>query len=227
MSLVVAIDGPSGAGKSAAGLLLAERIGAVFVDTGIFYRAVTFLALERGVSLGDGRALSGLAGKLGVTAREPLQGAQVARVLIDGKPVADAEIRSAEVEANVSRVAAHPEVRAAVLKPQRMAAQWERAVVAGRDVGTVIFPQAQVKVYLDASPEERARRRSLERGAVESDPAVAQGMARRDAQDAARAAAPLARAPDAVVLHTDDMPLADVVDELERLVWGSVSYVER
>lgn len=214
---IVAIDGPSGAGKTAAGMLVAERIGAVFVDTGIFYRGLTLLALRQGVPSADAAALAALAG--GVTGRavEPAAGCRFAEVWVNGEPAGEA-IRTSAVEASVSQVASHPEVRGAILNLQREAAGVGPAIVAGRDIGTVIFPEAPLKVYLDASPQARAHRRARQLGARNLEQEVAQNLAARDASDAGRTVAPLSRAADAVVIDTDRLSLEEVVAELEGLV---------
>jgi CMP/dCMP kinase len=213
----MAIDGPSGAGKTAAGMLVAEHIGAVFVDTGIFYRGLTLLALREGVSMEDSEAVMRLTDRLASAVVEPASGCRVVEVRIQGISVGEA-IRSAEVESRVSQVAGHASVRSAVLDLQRGAAGGEPAVVAGRDIGTVIFPEAPLKIYLDASPTERALRRARQLGVLEAQGNVAASLAARDAGDTGRAVAPLARAADAVVVDTDGMSLEVVVDELEGLV---------
>lgn len=215
--LVVAIDGPSGAGKTAAGMILAERLGAVFVDTGIFYRALTLLALRRGVSTTDAAALAALVPAVSSRIATPAGGCRVAEVQVEGEAVGDA-IRSPEVEEHVSEVASHSEVRTAIVEIQRGAANGEPGVVAGRDIGTVIFPNAPVKVYLDASPAQRALRRARQLGALAQDVEVAQSLAARDARDTGRAVAPLARAADAMVIDTDELTLEQVVDTLDALV---------
>ena len=213
----MAIDGPSGAGKTAAGMLVAERIGAVFVDTGIFYRGLTVLALRNGVATSDAAGVTALVSGLASAVVQPASGCRVVEVRIKGEP-AGAAVHSMEVEARVSEVASHSEVRAAILSLQRDAASGKPAVVAGRDIGTVVFPGAPLKVYLDASPHERAVRRARQRGVLGGEGEVAASLAARDAFDAGRAVAPLTRADDAVVVDTEGLSLEEVVDALETLV---------
>ena len=219
---VMAIDGPSGAGKTAAGMLVAERIGAVFVDTGIFYRALTLLALREGAPIEDSAALTALVSAVVSAVVEPPSGCRLVEAHIRGEPAGDA-IRSPEVEARVSEVAGHPGVRAAILGLQREAAHGEPAIVAGRDIGTVVFPEASLKVYLDASADERARRRARQLGFPAVEKRVAASLAARDAGDVGRPVAPLARATDAVVVDTDGLSLAEVVEELDALVRRSLA----
>lgn len=215
-AFVVAIDGPSGAGKTAAGALLAQRLDAILVDTGIFYRALTLAALSEKVDLADESALLKLIEDLDAGVRLT-DTACAAEAIFRGQPLGDA-IFSAEVDSRVSDVASHPAVRAALLDLQRGPTIGRRAVVTGRDIGTVVFPDAVVKFFLDASPDQRARRRALQVGAQPGDSAVAGALARRDATDSSRAVAPLTPASDAVVLDTDQLPLDAVVSLLERLV---------
>jgi cytidylate kinase len=196
-SPLVAIDGPAGSGKTTVSRALAERLAVDRLDTGAMYRAVTWLALARGVDLADGPALGDLArhGRLEVGER----------VVADGTDVTEA-IRSPEVSASVSLVAAHPEVRAVLVECQRRwVAERDGAVVEGRDIGSVVLPDADVKVYLDATPEERARRRVDEHAA---------GVARRDELDRGRAASPLAVAAGARVIDTTGRAVGDIVEEI-------------
>jgi cytidylate kinase len=211
---IVAIDGPSGVGKTSAGMRLAGSIGAVFVDTGIFYRALTVLALRRGLPTEDGATLA-----LATAEIKPVLAdgdlCQVVGVAVEGETLSDAELHAVRTDEAVSTVAGLPAVRTALVELQRRAAEGA-AVVAGRDIGTVIFPDAALKVYLDASPGARAQRRAIQQGeSVVAD--IASSLAARDANDASRAVAPLAIAPDAVVIDTDDLGLDDVVRLLERL----------
>lgn len=212
--LVVAIDGPAGAGKTTVGVQLAERLGAKFVDTGLFYRVVTFLALERGIDPRDASALAALA--RGIEVRLPEREAN-GQVIVDDRTLGP-ELRSPEVDAHVSTVAGHPEVREALIEPQRRAIAGEKAVVAGRDIGTVIWPEAQVKVFLRATPDERARRRALQLGQTLPFEAVRASVDRRDELDRNRSVAPLEVAPDAVVIDTDGVPVEEVVEMIYRLV---------
>jgi 3-phosphoshikimate 1-carboxyvinyltransferase/cytidylate kinase len=196
-SLVIAIDGPAGAGKSTVSRAVAEALGIERLDTGAMYRAVAALALRREVPLDDLAAVAALAAAA-VIAVGP-------QVVIDGLDVTDV-IRSPEVGRAVSLVAANAEVRRALVARQRAwVAEHGGGVVEGRDIGTVVFPEAAVKVYLTASPEERARRRQDE---------TADGVARRDRIDSTRAASPLMEAPDAHLLDTTGRSVQDVVEEV-------------
>jgi len=195
--LLVAIDGPAGAGKSTVSTAVAERLGIDRLDTGAMYRAVAALALERGVRPDDAAAVAALAAGSVIEVGE--------RVAIDGVDVT-AVIRSPEVGQAVSVVAANPEVRRHLVQRQKAwAAAHGGGVVEGRDIGSVVFPQAQVKVYLTASPEERARRRNDE---------APEGVARRDRIDSTRDASPLREAEDAHRLDTTGRTVQDVVEEV-------------
>jgi 3-phosphoshikimate 1-carboxyvinyltransferase len=195
--LLVAIDGPAGAGKSTVSTAVAEHLGVDRLDTGAMYRAVAALALERGVRPDDAAAVAALAGASVIEVGE--------RVAIDGMDVTDV-IRSPEVGRAVSIVAANPEVRRhLVQRQQAWAASHGGGVVEGRDIGSVVFPQSQVKVYLTASPEERARRRNDE---------APEGVARRDRMDSTRDASPLREAEDAHRLDTTGRSVQDVVEEV-------------
>ncbi|HQU25687.1 MAG TPA: (d)CMP kinase [Acidimicrobiales bacterium] len=195
---VIAIDGPAGSGKSSVARALAAALGWSFLDTGAMYRAVTVAALDRGVSPGDVGAVAALARTAAIET--------LPRVVIDGRDVEDA-IRTERVNEAVSIVAANPEVRSQMVERQRAfaARQPEGTVVEGRDITTVVFPNATVKVFLTASLEERARRRG-EEGAA--------SVARRDEADTSRDASPLRQAPDALVLDTTGRTVEEVVEEI-------------
>lgn len=214
--LIVAIDGPAGVGKSTVGSLVADRLGATFLDTGVLYRAVTLAALEQGISPDDGPALGSLAQDLPLRVRRPADPAMGAsQVLLGGREVTS-EIRSPEVDAHVSEVSAHPEVRQALIPLQRRAADAPRAVVVGRDIGTVIFPDADLKIYLEATESERARRRARQAGSEEIEE-VRRRLAHRDTLDRARPRSPLGPAPDAIVIETDGVAVNEVVDRICRI----------
>jgi len=196
-ALLVAIDGPAGAGKSTVSRAVAERLGVERLDTGAMYRAVAALALELGTPPEDSEAVAALAGAATISVGE--------RVTIDGRDVTGV-IRSPEVGRAVSVVAANAAVRKHLVRRQRAwAATHGGGVVEGRDIGSVVFPGAQVKVYLTASPEERARRRHDE---------APEGVARRDRIDSTREASPLREAPDAHRLDTTGRTVQDVVEEV-------------
>lgn len=209
--LVVAIDGPAGSGKSTVARRLADALGVPYLDTGAMYRSVTWAALDRGIDIGDEEAVADLARHLTID----LEPDGVVRV--DGVDVS-AAIRSGEVSRSVSEVAANQAVRTEMVARQR---SWTRSrgggVLEGRDIGTVVFPDADLKVYLTASPEVRAARRAGE--STESDRAtVAADLARRDAYDSSRTHDPLRQADDALTLDTSDMTIDEAVDHLCALV---------
>jgi len=206
---VVAIDGPAGSGKSTVARAVAKRLGVAYLDTGAMYRSVSFAALEHGVDPADGEGLAKLAHGLDIQLGD--------RVLVDGVD-ATAAIRGPEVTAIVSAVSMHPEVRADMVRRQR---EWARlhggGVAEGRDIGTVVFPDADVKVFLTASEEERARRRQRDDRAPNVT-AVAADLARRDALDSNRDTSPLRPADDAVVIDTTGRSVDDVVDQVVGLL---------
>lgn len=207
---VVALDGPAGAGKSTVARQVADALGYVLVDTGALYRGIALAAKERGVSWDDGPALGALAA--GVDLRfEPTE--QGPRLRLDGEDRED-HIRTLEMGDGASLVSRHPEVRDALLGLQRALGRDGGVVLEGRDIGTVVFPDAEVKVFLTASPEARADRRvkDLEtRGQSASFEDVLAGIVDRDARDSSREVAPLVAAPDAVHLDTTGMTLEEVV----------------
>jgi cytidylate kinase len=209
--LVVALDGPASSGKSSVGAAAAGRLGYRFCDTGLLYRAVTWLALRRGVPASDGPALIGLAGEIRLIADAV---GRLAHVSVDGVDVT-AEVHGPDVDAHVSGYARVGELRTALLARQRELAADGRIIMAGRDIGTVVLPDADLKLYLDASAEERARRRALERGLETDGPeaaAILEDLVRRDRLDSTRPVAPLRTAPDALVLRTDGNTFEASVD---------------
>ncbi len=208
--LVVAIDGPGSSGKSTVGAAAAQALGYRFFDTGLLYRAVTWLAEQRGIPDDDVPRLVALVGEIDL--REDAEG-RASRLLVAGREIGD-ELHGPSVDARVSAIAGVPEVRDSLVDRQRSIAAPGAIVMAGRDIGTVIMPGADVKIYLDASVEERARRRAEERGldvASDEHAALLESLRSRDAQDASRPVAPLRRADDAVVLHTDGNSLEQTV----------------
>jgi len=217
----ITIDGPAASGKSTIGELLARRLGYLYFDTGVMYRAVTWAALERGISIEDEPAVTALAEQLRIDVTPPTadDGRQYT-VLADGVDVTWA-IRTPEVNASVSPVSAYPGVRRALVAQQRRVAAGGRVVMVGRDIGTVVLPDADLKVYLDAEVEERARRRVREvqaRGEEADYEPVLVSMRRRDGIDSSRADSPLRVAEDAIVVDTTDLGIAEVLAEVERLV---------
>lgn len=217
---VIAIDGPGAAGKSTVARLLADRTGAMLFDTGALYRAVTLAAIRAGIAGGDAVSLAKLARRQRIDIQPASidDGRQV-NVLLDDKDVTWA-IRTPEVDAQVSQVAAHPAVREALLEAQRSIADGVRVVMVGRDIGTVVIPQAGIKIYLDASVSERARRRLAElqgRGIDATLERVLVDLRARDAHDAGRETAPLAVATDAIVVDSDNRTIENIVSEIQQL----------
>jgi cytidylate kinase len=210
-AICIAIDGPASSGKGTVARRVARALDYQYVDTGAMYRSVGLVALERGVALDDGPALGALASGLRFGFAWTLDGL---RVLLDGRDVSTS-IRAERVGNAASAVAVQPEVRAALLDLQRGLGADGGVVMDGRDIGTVILPGAELKVYLDASLDERARRRHqelLERGVDVSYDAVREELRLRDAQDSGRAVAPLCAADDAVVLDSTRLSPHAVVD---------------
>jgi cytidylate kinase len=212
--LVIAIDGPSGAGKGTVARQVAARLRYRHVDTGAMYRAVAWKAQSEGVDLRDEAAVAAV----GARAAFDLE---AGRVVIDGHDVA-AAIRTPDMDTAAATVARHPAVRATLVRRQRDMGSGGAIVMEGRDIGTVVFPDADVKIYLDASPEERARRRATDpaHGASQTRQLseVATALAERDHSDSTRVASPLTRAPDAVVIDTTGLPVDEVVARVIAVV---------
>ena len=217
--MIIAIDGPAGSGKSTVAKLLAKRLGFHFLDTGAMYRAVAYRALREGVGLTDEPAVARIAHAEEIAFGHELGEALPSRVSIAGEDVTTA-IRTPEVDEAVSPVAKLAEVRSAMVARQRALADGNDIVVEGRDIGTVVFPDAALKVYLTANAEERARRRAADQareGATAGTDAVHAALMRRDEIDSSRKHSPLAVADDAIVLDTTDLTLEQVVDRIEEL----------
>ena len=213
--MLVAIDGPSGAGKGTVARAVAARLGYRHVDTGAMYRAVAWKAIHDGLDLADEAAVAGLAAGSRVEVGDGV-------VRIDGHDVAQA-IRTPEIDAAAAAVSRQPRVREVLIAAQRELGRGGGVVMEGRDIGTVVFPDAPVKVFLDASPEERARRRAHDpahaasrSGAELQDVAVA--LEARDRSDRTRAMSPLTPAADAVAIDTTGLPVAEVIERVIALV---------
>jgi cytidylate kinase len=218
---IIAIDGPAASGKSTLAKRLAERYGYLFFDTGVMYRAVTWIALERCISIDDEASITSLAESVNIDVRPAtLDDGRDADVLADGQDVTW-EIRRPEVDANVSVVSAYYGVREALTAQQRRIGLRGKVVMVGRDIGTVVLPEAGLKIYLDASVEERARRRYLER-LNRGEPAIYDeiltAMRKRDQIDSNREVAPLCVAEDAVVVDSDEMSIDQVVAHVEAFI---------
>ncbi|MGH2748144.1 MAG: (d)CMP kinase [Actinomycetota bacterium] len=208
----IAIDGPAGAGKSTVARAAARSLGYEYIDTGAMYRAIAWAALERGVDERDEPRLAALARSLLIEPQED-------RLMVDGRD-ATAEIRGSEVTSVVSVVSAHPAVRAAMVDRQRALTRGRNVVMEGRDIASVVLPDAAVKVFLTASLTERARRRCRQLGLPE-DPATLAATARdlelRDTEDSNRTSSPLTRSPEAVVIDSSDRSVEEVVAEIAAL----------
>ncbi len=222
MPRTVAIDGPAGAGKSTIGALVAERLGYLFLDTGAMYRTVALAALRNGIDPDDAAKLALLARTVKITIGPPTkQDGRVYTVLLDGSDVTW-DIRSADIDRIVSQVARVPAVRDTLVEQQRVLAGKSRVVMVGRDIGTVVLPDAEKKIFLTASAGERARRREEElasRGERRPRQELLHEILRRDQLDTERAVSPLKAAQDAVVVQTDGL---SVKDALERVL-GAIS----
>ena len=216
--VVVAIDGPAGAGKSTIAKRVAARLGFTYIDSGAMYRAVALWALRRKIDAGDMHRMEQLAIAAGI---ELLPG----RIRLNGEDVTDA-IRTPEVSGGASKVAVIPGVRRALVAKQRAMGERSSVVMEGRDIGTVVFPDAQVKIFLDADPRERVRRRLDEvRAAGEEIPesALAAQMKERDQRDSTRADGPLAQAPDAAYLDSSSLTVEEVEEAILKIVRSRVT----
>jgi len=214
--LIIAIDGPSGAGKGTVARALAARLGYRHVDTGAMYRAVAWKATQEGIDLSDEAAVAALGERATFDV-------EAGRISIDGHDVR-AAIRTPEIDKAAASVARHPSVRRVLVARQREFGAGGGVVMEGRDIGTVVFPHADVKIYLDASPEERARRRAADPAHTSSKTSqlsdVATALAERDKSDSTRAVSPLAIAPDATLVDTTGVSVEDVIERVLSVIEG-------
>lgn len=219
---IIAIDGPAASGKTTLGLRLAQRLGFLFFDTGVMYRALTWAVLNQGISPEDEGAVTQLARTIQIDVRPPSKSdGRTSDVWVENRDVTW-EIREPEVEAKVSIISAYPGVRKELAAQQRRIGLRGRVIMVGRDIGTVVLPEADLKIYLDASTQERARRRYLEllaRGQPADLAAIEEALRQRDQIDSSRAVAPLKPAEDALILNSDlmdaDQVLSTVLQWLE------------
>ena len=218
---MIAIDGPAASGKSTVAEQLAHWLSYLYFDTGVMYRAVTYSALERFADTTDEDRVTQLSETITIDVQEPsIEDGRTCDVLIDGQDVTWA-IRSPQVESHVSQVSAYPGVRRALTLQQRRIGLRGNVVMVGRDIGTVVLPEAELKIYLDASVEVRARRRYeelIKRGGAVGFDEIYTAMKRRDEIDSTRAVAPLRAAEDAVLIQTDQMSADEVVAKIKALI---------
>jgi CMP/dCMP kinase len=217
---IIAIDGPAASGKSTIGKRLADELGYLFFDTGLMYRAVTWLALQHGLNLGDEAAITALAESVPIEVQPPSQpDGRACDVIVEGVDITW-ETRRPEVDANVSVISAYPGVRSALSAQQRRIGQRGNVVMVGRDIGTVVLPDADLKIYLDATAEERARRRYDEiiaRGEFADYDEILAKVIERDRIDSTRDVAPLKIAEDAIVVDSDKLNAEEVFQQILAL----------
>lgn len=222
--MIIAIDGPAGSGKSTLGERLAKSLGFLYFDTGVMYRAVTWAALDQGVVIENEAKIASLAEKIEIDVRPPSKmDGRSYDVIVDGQDITW-EIRRKEVDANVSVVSAYGGVRIALTSPQRCIGLRGEVVMVGRDIGTVVLPEADLKIYLDASVEERARRRHAElvqRGEPALEEEVLKSMKARDRIDSTRTVAPLKPAEDAIIIYSNGMDADQVLIQVKTLLKGA------
>jgi len=217
---IIALDGPAASGKSTLGRRLADSLGYLFFDTGVMYRAVTWIALQRNMDLRDEATLTALAEEAQIDIRPPSKDDGRACDVVIGEKDVTWDMRGGEVDANVSAVSAYPGVRKALSEQQRRIGLRGRVVMVGRDIGTVVLPEADLKIYLDASAEQRAKRRydeMLARGDKADYDQILKMVIERDHIDSTRAVAPLRPAHDAVIIDSDSLDADDVFERVMKL----------
>lgn len=218
---IVAIDGPAASGKTTVGNQLAQRWGYLLFDTGVMYRAVTWLVIDSDIKSKDQQAVSALAEKVKIDVVPPTKDdGREYDVLVDGVDITW-QIRNPKVDAKVSRVSAYPDVRKALTKQQRRIGLRGKVIMVGRDIGTVVLPEADLKIFLDASVDERAKRRydqRMERGEQPDFEKILKLLKKRDKKDSTREIAPLLAAPDAVLINTDTLTVPEVVSKIEEII---------
>lgn len=215
-NIQIAIDGPAGAGKSTIAKIVAEKLGYTYIDTGAMYRAVTYKALRTGIQLEDAEALENMLRGTEIRLQPSVEGQLV---FVDGENVS-APIRSNEVTANVSQVAAYANIRQILVAMQQELAAQGGVVMDGRDIGTHVLPKAELKIFMSASVEERARRRQLDnekRGIPSSIESLIEEIALRDKKDSEREASPLIQAEDALFLDTTELSIAEAAEAILKL----------
>ncbi|MCS7061296.1 MAG: (d)CMP kinase [Anaerolineae bacterium] len=220
-SIAIAIDGPAASGKSTLGAALAQKLGYLYLDTGVMYRAATLAALRQGISLNDETAIGALVQRICIDVQPPhVSDGRQYTVLLDGQDVTW-DLRLPEVEAGVSIVSAYPSVRAEMVRQQRQIAHQMNVVMVGRDIGTVVLPDATVKIYLDASVEERAGRRwreILSRGESANYEDILAGLRARDQLDTSRPQSPLRPAEDAIIIDSTHHTAEEIISLCYNLV---------
>lgn len=212
--MIVAIDGPAGAGKGSVTKQVGEKLGLINIDTGAMFRCVTLNLLQEGIKVEEEHKIKEVLNKINIDMKES------GEVFLNGKDVSK-QIREDEVNSMVSPVSVIPMVRERLLELQREMAQGKNVIMEGRDIGTVVFPHANVKIYLDASAEERARRRvkqNQENGIASSYEEVLKGIMDRDKRDSSREIAPLKQAEDAIYIDSTNMSVEEVVEEIIRII---------